>query len=417
MDDPKFHLLDPAKLRPSAASERSAESIAELVADIEAHGVMQAAIVAVDGTILGGCHRALACGQLGLPLPSVVVPAPTKSDEKLIVTADNDLDRWRADLTLSVKLGRELSAGWHVGVIEGDVAGLTGADRMLLKFVDRLASRDVRGTAVVDSSGAVIDNWPWATWYAQTGSPALIRIAERPIGLRQVGTWNLTPHPAMGRWGVKGNHRRISPLWKWALKDGVPGRAVDIGCGWGWHLSQLPKAWRVIGYEPYRRFRNTERIDKRWVRTAIRRVADDLADNGLFDHVVLDHVLFLTGSTDAALTALDAAATLLKPDGTLWVSSYWYRLKSTAADIDEVTRISGYRGRQYVVRTWPKAELLPQLESRFADVEFRRSGETHLYRCDRPRRRNRSAVAVEFDLPWEDGTRPNVVDCVMEVLP
>lgn len=414
MDANSFRLLDPSLLTESPFSDRTPGDVDALVRDVEDRGVLRAALVSVDGKVIAGWHRRLACERLGLRLPTVVVPRLKPSDERVLVTGDNDLDGFSARPELSVEAGDEIAPGWFMGTVTGELGDLSGADRLKVSFVQMIASRGGRGS-VLTSAGRVVDDWAWAAWYAMSGEPALLRVTDGgPSNVRSVGVWNQTPHPAMGRWGVKGNHRRISPLWQRLLAEGEPGRVLDMGCGWGWHLGQVPAEWSVVGYEPYRRLRNTDKVDKRWVRTSIRRVADDLREHGLYDHVVLDHVLFLTGSTDAALVALDAATTLLRPGGSLWVSSYWYDLKSVAARIDDRTRIGGRGPKRYVVRTWPKDELVPELESRFDDVTLWRAGETHLYRSTGPRATNWDAVRAEFDLEWEDGTRPNVVDELME---
>ena len=414
MDASSFRLLDPNLLTESAYSDRVPGDLDALVADVAARGVLRSALVGIDGKVIGGWHRRLACQRLGLRLPAVVVPRVQASDERVLVTGDNDLDGFTARPDLSVEVGEELGEGWYLGVVSGDLGDLSGADRLKISFAQMIAARGGRGS-VLCADGKVIDDWVWAAWYVMSGEPALLRVTDGPPSeVRSVGIWNMTPHPAMGRWGVKGNHRRISPLWQRVMAEGEPGRVLDMGCGWGWHLGQLPSEWTVTGYEPYRRLRNTDQIDKRWVRRSIRRVADDLRLHGLYDHVVLDHVLFLTGSTEAALTALDAATTLVKPGGSLWVSSYWYDLKSVAGRVDDRTRIGGRGPKRYVVRTWSKDDLMPELESRFDNVELWRAGETHLYRSTGPGVTNWDAVRTEFDLEWEDGTRPNVVDELME---
>lgn len=414
---PNLRLLDPSLLRESPYSDRTLGDIDRLTDDVEARGVLRAATVAVDGTVVGGWHRKLACERLGLPLPAVVVPRLHSSDERLLVTADNDLHGFSARPDLRAVLHDEVAPGWWTATIGGDPGDLTGADRLKVTFAQMFADRGGRGSVLVDPEGVVLDDWAWAVWYVQNGEMAVVRVTETgPSDITAVGQWNATPHPAMGRWGVKGNHRRISPLWQKVLADGEPGRTLDLGCGWGWHLAHLPAEWDVTGYEPYRRQRGTDRVDKPWVRRAIRRVADDYRKHGPYDHVVVDHVLFLTGSTDAALTVLDAAATLCAPGGTVWVSSYWHDLKSVAGRLDDRTRVGGWGPKRYIVRTWPKDELLPELEARFEDVKMWYAGETHLYRATGPTVTDWDAVRTEFDLEWEDGTRPGVVSELMEAV-
>lgn len=413
-----FRLLDPATLTPSPYNGKTEGDLTGLRDEIERRGVLRPALVTSEGRVVGGWHRRLVCEEIGIALPAWVVPRMSPSDERVALTADNMTDRFEDRPEFTVVLDEELdSDGWHTGTVSGTVASVSKNDRLTIRYVQRLAARGCPGSIVVNEEHRVIDGFAAAAYSALTGEPVIVRVASGGrIETANVADWDLTPHPSNGRFGVQPNYRRVSPLWRMVLSEGAPGRVLDMGCGWGWHLSQLPENWRAIGYEPYRRKRNTSSIDKPWVRSAIRRVADDVAEHGKFDHVVLDHVLFLTGSTEAGLTAIDAAMTLLKPEGSLWVSSYWHVLQSIAGKVEDNLHVGGYGDRRYLVRTWPRAELTAVLEERFQTVKSVHHGESHLYRCDGPLHERLDAVKAEFDLEWDDGTTPGVVDELMEVL-
>jgi len=417
MDAGSFRLLDPNDLSPSPYNGKTEGDLTGLRAEIEERGVLRPAVVTASGRVVGGWHRTIVCRELGFDLPAWVLPNLSASDERVALTADNHTSGFVGRPDLTVVPEQALADGWLLATVTGEVSNVCKSDRLTIRYVQRLAARGGIPSLVVDEDMAVVDGWAGAAYAALTGEQALVRVADaRPIGTENVADWDLAPHPSNGRFGVQPNYRRISPLWRMVLADGEPGRVLDIGCGWGWHLSQLPEGWSPTGYEPYRRKRNTGEIDKRWVRSAIRKVADDVAEHGKFDHVVLDHVLFLTGSTEAGLTALDAAMTLLKSEGSLWVSSYWYVLQSIAGKVEDNLHVGGYGNRRYLVRTWPRDELTAVLEERFGTVKSTHHGESHLYRCDTPRHERLEAVRTEFDLEWEDGTRPGVVEELMEAL-
>lgn len=417
MDAGSFRLLDPATLTQSPYNGKTEGDLTALRDEIERRGVLRPAFVTTEGRIIGGWHRRLVCQQVGIALPAWIVPRLSPSDERVALTADNMTDKFEGRPEVNITLGQRLAPNWYMGTTDASITNVSKNDRLTVRYVQRLAARGCLGTVLVNKRHRVIDGFAAAAYGALTGEQVIVRVASGgPIETVNVADWELDPHPSNGRFGVQPNYRRISPLWRMVLAEGAPGRVLDIGCGWGWHLSQLPDGWTAVGYEPYRRKRNTGSIDKRWVRSAIRRVADDVAEHGKFDHVVLDHVLFLTGSTEAGLTAIDAAMTLLKPEGSLWVSSYWHVLQSIAGKIDENLHVGGYGDRRYLVRTWPRAELTAVLEERFENVKSVHHGESHLYRCDGPLHERLDAVQAEFDLEWDDGTTPGVVDELMEVL-
>jgi ParB-like chromosome segregation protein Spo0J len=65
MDASSFRLLDPNLLTESAYSDRVPGDLDALVADVEARGVLRSALVGIDGKVIGGWHRRLACQRLG----------------------------------------------------------------------------------------------------------------------------------------------------------------------------------------------------------------------------------------------------------------------------------------------------------------------------------------------------------------
>lgn len=418
----RFEFLDTGALEASPLNTRVPTDLDALVASIGQRGVLRAAVVTSGGRVLGGWHRKLACERLGVPLPSVIVPNLSASNERVVLMTDNDITdfAYRPPEPLRAELVEDLGDGWWSGKIVGDVGAVSMDDRWKLTYLNRSAARGVRGSVLVSESLEVADDWVWACWYAMTGEPAPVRVSPHDIDVASAAIWHLDPenmpHPSMGRFGVITTHRRVSPLWRWMMEEGEPGTVLDIGCGWAWHHAQVPTEWRPVAYEPYRRAGSNGRIDKRWVRNAIHRVAHEVRQGGLFDHVTLDHVLFLTGSDEAAITAVDAAAALVAPGGSVWISSYWHETKSSGGRLDNVRRINGRGRRRYLIRTWPREELEPLLQERFESVELKHGSETHLYRCQGPQSRDLDAVRAEFDLEWDDGTRPDVVDDLMEAL-
>lgn len=417
-----FEFLDAGALEASSLNTRVPTDLDALVASIEQRGVLRAALVTSAGRVLGGWHRTLACRQLNVPLPAVVIPNLSLSNERIVLMTDNDITdfAYRPPEPLrAVKLD-DLGDGWWIARITGEVGKLSMDDRWKMTYLNRSASRGSRGSVLVNEDLVTVDDWVWACWYALSGEQAVVRVSPHDIDIPSAAAWHLepedVPHPSMGRFGVISTHRRISPLWRWMMESAEPGRVLDIGCGWAWHHSQVPQEWTPVAYEPYRRAGANARVDKRWVRNAIHRVAHEVRQGGLFEHVTLDHVLFLTGTDAAAHTAIDAAAALVKPDGSVWISSYWHETKSSGGRLDDVRRINGRGRRRYLIRTWPREELEPLLNERFESVELKHGSETHLYRCQGPKTRDLEAVRAEFDLEWEDGTRPDVVDDLMEAL-
>ena len=415
---------DSLKLRVSG-NRRDAESEA-LTASIRKRGVLTPLLVTTEGEIVAGARRYEACKTLGIKVPVIRVGVKASVDTDFIAMSDNRLDGfdYLPENGLKADMISQVSDGWSVSVIKGS-AGLgemSTPQRLIFKFCDRLSKHGVQGSVLVDKTGAVIDGMVWAVHAAATGEPVVSRVTDGPVDVRSSRDWVVEtddqPHPSTGRWGVKGAHRRVSPLWQWVLETGEPGRAIDIGCGWGWHLGHIHSPWIVTGYEPYRRTKgNLTGVDKLWTRNSIRNVAHSLENNGLFDHAVLDHVLFLTGSDDAAETAVGAAAALIKNDGVVWVSNYWHELKSIGGDLGDNKRIGGLGKHRYVVRTWGRDELTVMLEKYFGSVTRKHAGESDLFRCEQPLVQRVDAVEAEFNLEWDDGTRPNVVSELLEVLP
>lgn len=415
----RVELLDPADLIASDLNTRTPVDLAALKASIAERGVLRSGIVTEGGVVLAGWHRRLACLELGVPYPAVVVGNLSQAATAAVLMADNTFDEITHRAPLTATLGEEVLPGWYLGRVNGRVGKMVRADRVKFQFLDSATRHGARGSVVVDGDGTVLDDWAWACWYVLTGEPALLRCADSEIDVRSVARWvadgDARPHPSAARFGVKHAHRRLSPLWRLVLDD-EPGRVLDIGCGWGSHHALVPADWKVTAYEPYRRRRGTEVVDKRWVRNAIRGIASDVTDHGRFDHVVVDHVLFLAGSDEAAEVVVGAAAALVADNGTVWVSSMWERTKAVHGDLGDGWRIHHLTGTRYLMRSWGREELTEMLERWFDDVEFKWAGESHLYRCRGPKRQDRDAVAVEFDLPWEDDTRPGVVDELLEVL-
>jgi len=417
-------------LKPHSLNTKRCDDLTPLVESIRARGILQPVTATPAGRIVAGAHRHRAAEQLGLAaVPVCRTPNLKPREYHRALVADEHTRSFDARPDLRVVDLSPVDDDWAYGRMDGRVTGadLSSLDRDAFRTVEPLALRGhVHGAVIADPTGAVVDGWWWAVYGALTGAPVLVRTTTAgEVDVPQVAVWDdVGAHPAYSRFGVMRSHRRISPLWDWLLTTGTPGSVLDIGCGWGWHLGEVGRThggrWRTVGYEPYRRRRGAKgEVDRSWVRRSIRSVAFHVEQHGLFDHAVLDHVLFLTGDDDLAEAAVAAAASLLAPGGHLWVSNQHTRLNNVVTPALDDTRRFGVHGgaTRYLFRTWSPEEIRRLLGAHFGAIEERPDGAARLYRATGPTTRDVDAVRVEFDLPWEDGRRPGVVDELIEVLP
>lgn len=440
--------LPPSHLVASPHNTKRCTDLSPLVESIRARGMLNPITATRHGVVVAGAHRLAAADSLGLPeVPVVHTPANLSDRDFHRALLAEEFTRGftsRPDLRVDEFTPvDDLHPWWGVGQVVGQVnlSRLAQKEREAFRVATPAADKGhIAGAVQVAPDGRVVDGWWWAIRSAVRGQPTLVRVTDTPVDVAQAAEWDpdrMGTHPAHSRWAMPRQHRRISPLWRRIINEGTPGRVVDLGSGFGWHISEIARCitgksdptkrgftgpvdpgWRIVGFEPYRRAAGTGgRINKPKVREQIRHVAHEATQGGPFDHAVLDHVLFLTGSDDLAHAAVGAAAALLADHGTLWVSNQHTPIaNSVATRLPDGRHVGSHGEDRYLFRTWSTDEMTGLLAEHFTDVTSVAANASRLFRAVGPRTRDLTAVATEFNLEWPDGTRPGVVDELLDAM-
>lgn len=278
------------------------------------------------------------------------------------------------------------------------------------------------GSIVAHESGRIIDGHLYAVYCMMAGyQPLTYYIGDDPNDdFEPAGDWAGDFGLAAGR-HTRVRFRRVSPLYRRMLDDGLPAdkRVLDIGCGYGRHFALLPDYVKPYGYEPWiNPPEDPEHFDMQSTYMQVVRIAASIRRDGLFPRIVADHSLFATQREEITEAIVRAASTMLDPAGKFYVS------QRTPAGMDRTSRdgwmVGSSEGRQYLMRSYTRDELETLLSRHFGVVKSVFHGDL-FFTCSEPKTTDLEAVRMEFDLPYPDGRRhgagDELVDALQERIP
>ena len=409
--------LKPERTNPRAITDEAQQKLRE---SINRWGVIKPLVIDAADHVLAGNQRSkvLAADNVETVPVFKATHRLMKQDRLAFMQEHNRLYQMPEPVPVSVPSGPVGKWEWVLPTMDGNFYWQGESKVRMQHWRQTIRQIGPVGSIVALGDGTIVEGHVWAAYCALTRNNALVyRVPEDPNGdLWSAGDFYLPLDITAGR-HTRIRRERVSPLYRLIRKhwdeDESDNRVLDIGCGFGRHFRLMPE-FKFFGYEPWINLPDDpEAFDLQMVRQQLARIAHDVATNGLYKTVVLDHVLFTMQDIAIAEKAVAAAASMCAEDGTVWASAHVPRYKDRISASGAY--IGGRVGRQYRLMHLDRDRLRAMFEPHFEKVHIAREVDLQV-RATGPTTRDITSVEAEFNLPYPGGVHHGGIEPLLEAL-
>lgn len=330
--------LRPADYNPRRIDD---EAFSKLIESIKTLGVIKPILLNANGTLIAGHQRVKALLALHREtVPAIVLPQVALKDEARLNLFHNSVETNNAE-GIQEKWA-DVKSGYYI-LDSLNITTSHRGDAKVFKEICRLIAKYGNWGSVVVSqaTGRIIFNSDYAAACSLLNKSMLaygIAPEHEELALKMLsgdyGKYvfddlqfhNLNQTKCQMhrlRDGAKGKQNRSTCYERIVLPNVTKAqRGVDFGEGYGDYRRKLAKdGYNIFGYEPFRRTDGANQIAVETIIASIKRLTQEIENDGLFDYVVLDSVLNSITSLDYERYVLATCNALLKPSGTLYLAT------------------------------------------------------------------------------------------------
>ena len=447
--DPAWPLtnLRPADYNPRFLSD---DAFVRLQASLRRHGVVKPVILNADGTLVAGHQRTKALKAIGhTTTPAVILGQKVRLQDEIKFNLLHNRVETEASVVHAEPgpIGTWTNIPWQTIRVD---QSRNSAFQQAIGYMT--AGHGPWGSVVIDDQGRIVLNAEYAAVAAASRFDVLAWTVPSAHGAElvadltgdygvydwtglddQAPVWNqhivqptrLRKHSSLAK---QDKLHCKSETWEhlvmpWLTKDH---RVVDFGAGHGDYAKHLrAQGFHVDDYEPYRTLPGKYAVDVRGVVGMIRRIEQNVRNNGLYDVVVLDSVINATTSTEYQQWVLTTVNALCAEDGIVCIGTrnllreqdYENASHTLGRDSTRISFLDSenvdmrfFKGKWQKIRYHTPDTLRELLAPYFADVQVKKTRKATIEAvCRKPRQLPESeyqkALDEEFNMPYPNGFR------------